>query len=314
MGCQAEDAADDGARALDASLDGAVSAPDGGEGQDATAGGSTPQQPDAGPDATLPCNGSVALCERHYDDVVFAATHNSHSAEEYGYSAFNANQLSGFQKQLDDGIRAFLMDVYEDSGEHVFCHGPCTLGKTSHVEGLTIFAEFLAKHPREVVTFIYEDHLATEQIAADFAESGLDAYVFEHAQGAAWPTLAQLIEQNTRLIVSAENGGPPPAWLHHVWDVAWDTPYEYKSASEFSCSLNRGARDNDLFLVNHWLGNTVGLPSQDGAKEVNAYDVLYTRVRACADEASDVPNFVAVDFYEYGDLFEVVDALNAAGP
>jgi len=268
---------------------------------------------DAGNANARACNGHVELCARRYDEVVFAATHNAHSAEEYGYSALNANQLSGFAKQLKDGVRAFLMDVYDDGGDHVFCHGPCALGKTSHLDGLTIFADFLAAHPREVLTFIYQDDLAAGKIAADFVASGLDAYVFTHEAGSPWPTLETLIAQNTRLVVTAENGRPPPAWFHHVWEVAWDTPYEFKSAGDFSCTLNRGSRDNDLFLVNHWLGDALGLPSKSGAMQVNAYEVLYGRVRGCWDETGDVPNFVAVDFYEYGDLLQVVDALNSEG-
>jgi hypothetical protein len=59
-----------------------------------------------------------------------------------------------------------------------------------------------------------------------------------------------------------------------------------------------------------WLGTALGLPSEDGAKQVNRYDVLYGRAKGCWDETGDKPNFVAVDFYEHGDLFRVVNALN----
>jgi hypothetical protein len=43
---------------------------------------------------------------------------------------------------------------------------------------------------------------------------------------------------------------------------------------------------------------------------VNYNPLCIDRVRQCEEEGNDFPNFVAVDFYDIGDLFDVVDALN----
>jgi hypothetical protein len=57
------------------------------------------------------CNGSADLCDRRLDEVVFPATHNSYAAaDEPGW--FFANQRFGIERQLEDGIRAFLIDVH----------------------------------------------------------------------------------------------------------------------------------------------------------------------------------------------------------
>ncbi len=57
------------------------------------------------------CEGAAALCERHLDEVVFAGTHNSFAASaEPGWHF--ANQTYGIARQLDDGIRALLVDVH----------------------------------------------------------------------------------------------------------------------------------------------------------------------------------------------------------
>ena len=57
------------------------------------------------------CNGSPDLCDRRLDEVVFPATHNSYAAaDEPGW--FFANQRFGIERQLEDGIRAFLIDVH----------------------------------------------------------------------------------------------------------------------------------------------------------------------------------------------------------
>jgi hypothetical protein len=57
------------------------------------------------------CNGIAALCERRLDEVVFPGTHNSFAAsEEPGW--YFANQNYPISRQLDDGIRALLIDVH----------------------------------------------------------------------------------------------------------------------------------------------------------------------------------------------------------
>lgn len=256
------------------------------------------------------CNGDPALCERSFDQVAFACTHNSFAASEDGFPPINANQNYGLSRQLEDGVRCMMLDVTDDAGASALCHGPCSLGSLDHVEQLLEIAGFLDANPDELLTLIYEDTLSVERIVADLEEVGLSARVFTHAPGEPWPTLAAMIDADTRLVVTAENGGPPPAWFHHVWDLTWDTPYSYKSAAEFSCALNRGSLDNDLFLVNHWVSTAIDTPSETDAKMVNAFDVLHGRAAQCQAETGRLPNFLAVDFYDHGDLFAAVRALN----
>jgi hypothetical protein len=261
-------------------------------------------------EAELPgCNGHAALCERRYDEVVYPTTHNSYSARDAGFSSLNANQRRTVAAQLADGVRALMLDVTIDGGETALCHGPCALGKTPHIEVLADIAQFLADNPREVVTILYEDSASVAEVAADYAALGLEDRVFVY-EGGPLPTLAEMIAADTRLVVTAEQGGPPPAWYHHLWDLAWDTPYSYKSPDEFSCAPNRGDPQNPLFLVNHWVNSALDLPSEPDAAKVNAFAVLHARAVECMQVAGDLPNFVAVDFYEQGDLFAVVDALN----
>ncbi|MCA9709683.1 MAG: hypothetical protein KDK70_27845 [Myxococcales bacterium] len=263
--------------------------------------------------AALLCNGHAALCERPFDQVVFPGTHNSHSAVDAGFPMLNANQLGDIAQQLEDGVRVMLIDLYPDEADPdvvLMCHGPCSLASTPHLDGLGAITDFLVAHPREVLTLIYEDHVAVAEIQEDFAATGADALTFVHAAGDPWPTLGEMIDADTRLVVTAESGGPPPPWFHHVWDVAWDTPYGPMQAEDLSCDLNRGSADNDLFLLNHWVNNAFDLPSIDAAEVVNAADVLQARAMECWQQWDHPPNFVVVDFYERGDLFAVVDALN----
>jgi hypothetical protein len=57
------------------------------------------------------CDGSAVLCARRLNEVVFAGTHNSFAAsEEPGW--YFASQRYPIARQLDDGIRALLLDVH----------------------------------------------------------------------------------------------------------------------------------------------------------------------------------------------------------
>jgi hypothetical protein len=57
------------------------------------------------------CNGSRAACDKPLDEVVFPGTHNSFAASSQPGWRF-ADQRYGIAHQLDDGIRAFLIDVH----------------------------------------------------------------------------------------------------------------------------------------------------------------------------------------------------------
>ncbi|MBN9622482.1 MAG: hypothetical protein J0H06_05930 [Actinobacteria bacterium] len=66
---------------------------------------------DGGAGGAVTCNGSEALCSHRLDQVVFPGTHNSFAASaEPGWHF--AGQKFGIARQLDDGIRALLLDVH----------------------------------------------------------------------------------------------------------------------------------------------------------------------------------------------------------
>jgi hypothetical protein len=61
--------------------------------------------------AAQSCDGAAALCRRRLNEVIFPGTHNSFAASaEPGW--YFANQRYGIARQLEDGIRALLLDVH----------------------------------------------------------------------------------------------------------------------------------------------------------------------------------------------------------
>lgn len=252
------------------------------------------------------CNGRAELCSRPYNEVAFPATHNAMSNFEQGWAA--ANQNFSMNRQLQDGIRAMLFDTHVWNDELYLCHDICQLGHTLLLDALKGIRTFLDEHPHEVLTFIIQDDITPEQTEQVFKAAGLADMMYVHKAGAAWPTLYDMIVSGKRIVAGAESASPPPAWYHHFWDFAWDTPYTFAKPEDFTCAPNRGTKGNDLFLVNHWLSDPLSTP--DRAKIANEYGLLSSRVKQCKMEGGQLPNFVAVDFYDIGALFQVVDELN----
>jgi hypothetical protein len=271
---------------------------------------------DAGPlcdptGVTLPeplvCNGHAELCTRSYADVSFAMAHNAMNSAEEGWPA--PNQTLRLWSQLDLGIRGFMLDTYRYRGETVLCHGTCAAGRRPFVDALRDLRAFLDCHPAEVVTLILEAHIDEPTTAAAFAEAGLMPYLDEQPIGSsAWPTLGDMIASGRRLVVFTESSAVTLAWHHEAYAFMWDTNYAATAPGDFSCDVLRGSRANRLFLLNHFL--TAPLGSITLAETVNHNPLLLDRARACQTETGFLPNFVALDFVDVGDLLPTVDALN----
>jgi len=261
-------------------------------------------------DAPLACNGHVALCDRPFDEVVLAGTHNSMASDEDVF--FAPNQTWSIERQLADGIRAMLIDTYRDEDGLALCHADCFLGRLDAVEELTIITDFLQDHPHEVMAFIFQDGISMDDSVTLLEASGLAALaITPPGPGEPWPTLAELIAADTRVLLTHESGASGPSWFPRAWDIFVDTPYSFASVDEFSCRQNRGPTDAPLRLLNHWIGAPLPLPAL--AEEANARDTLQGRADACTEAWGRPPTILAVDFYEIGALFEVVDALNGVG-
>jgi hypothetical protein len=198
--------------------------------------------------------------------------------------------------------------------EAYLCHGLCEIGSTSWRAELAKLRSWLDAHPREVVTIVVQDEVSPADTATLIEQAGLLPAIYEPA-GDGWPTLGQMVDSGKRLVVLMESrgGGSAYPWLLQGFDWIQDTPFLFRTPAALidgpnTCAPNRGGADAPLFLVNHWV--TDKSAEVTNAARVNAAVVLRARVEACREERGRMPNFVAVDFYDQGDLFAVVDELN----
>ena len=310
------------------------------------------------------CNGYAKLCDRTLDDLAFPAAHNAMSAAELpGWYA--PNQRRSIQRQLDDGVRAFLIDThygikrssgpvltdlsqedeskvneavkqqlgsegakqfrslqdqYAQRGEGgtpgvYLCHIVCELGSTQLTTALGWFKDFLDTHPDEVVVLFLEDAISPAETAEAFEESGILRYAYVHRPGQPFPTLRSMIEDDKRLFVMAERnaGHGEFPWYSEGFELTQENPYTFHSVAEledyqYACSPNRGRPGNPMFQLNHWIEKLPRSPNT--AAKVNDFEFLKRGARECERRRGLLPNIVAVDYYDQGDLQEVTRVLN----
>ena len=199
------------------------------------------------------------------------------------------------------------------------CHSFCELGATPLAGALTAIERFLVLHPEEVVVIVNQDEVAPKDFVAAVERAGLTRLAFTPPRNADdWPTLRRMIAANRRLVVVAENRAGAAPWYRLAYrGVVQETPYHFGSVRELvdpagvdaSCRPFRGGTGAPLFLLNHWV-TTAPVPRPSDAAKINAEPILLRRARACQRLRRHIPNLVAVNFAERGDLLGVVDRLN----
>ena len=261
------------------------------------------------------CNGAAQLCTKRYDQVAYLTTHNAFNSDEGGFSL--PNQTYDMETQLNDGVRAFMIDVYNWFGNTVVYHGTGVLGTSPLEDELQKIESFLAANPNEIVTLILECNVSANEIENAINNTGLNSYLHTHQSGLTWPTLQDMITSNERLVVmtDVDDASPSQGWYHYMWDIAVETHYSANSMADFNCDFNRGDSLNDLFIFNHFITNSVlGTGMASEAEVINANPYFIERVQMCQSEKSKFPNFITVDFYELGDSKLVVDQINGVAP
>ncbi|MFN8238704.1 MAG: phosphatidylinositol-specific phospholipase C domain-containing protein [Chitinophagales bacterium] len=249
------------------------------------------------------------LLPKKYDEVCCLMTHNAMNNSEKGFSL--PNQTHSITNQLKNGVRGLMIDTYDGSnGVALTYHGTPIAGQQKLVDVLQEIKDFLLENPKAVISIIFENNGSNVQLQKAIDSIGLDKFTFTF--NGTWPTLQTMADSNQRLVLFAESDKLPKIpYLMHAWSNIFDTKYTYKAVSEFDCDVNRGgAGTKNLYLINHWLGNFIGLPDKTLAPQANTRAVISKRVQECAAANSHFVNFLGVDFYEIGDAKAVVDSIN----
>ncbi|KAL8849406.1 MAG: hypothetical protein Q9221_005644 [Calogaya cf. arnoldii] len=214
------------------------------------------------------CNGHAELCSRKYSNITFIGAHDSAFV---GDSPAD-NQGISVTAQLDSGIHFLQSQAHINSFETLgLCHTSCFLNDVGPLTSfLTTIKTWLDEHPDEVVTLLLTNGDRTDITRYDtaFKSSGLDKYAFITSTNtqplpfSSWPTLAQLIERKTRLVVFMDYGADVTKVPYIADEFAYffETPFNTLDPTFNQCSIDRPPNakpEGRMYIVNHFLDKKI---------------------------------------------------------
>jgi hypothetical protein len=193
---------------------------------------------------------------------------------------------------------------------------------------LTTVKSWLNANPNEVLSLLIVniDNMPASSFGTVFQTVGLDSVSFKPPTASlartAWPTLGELIDANTRLLTFLDNAADltQVPYLIDEFTNIWETAFNVIDPN-FDCNVNRTTASDtstQMFLINHFLDKIlvgVPVPATDQLNVTNAASgsgSLGAQVDTCVTAQGRAPNFLLVDFYEFGggSVFEVAAQIN----
>ena len=273
-------------------------------------------------DDYITCHGEASFCLRTYDDFTFAETHNAYSTVEDKF-LIGVNHYTGLQSQWEDGIRAFMVDSHHRAYDNTtaddvsFCHGtgqffhPCQFGIVAAFDWIRLLDSLMNNSSGDIVTLLIENYVPAAHLSHLFNETGMSRRVYTHTLGDPWPSLGDLALAGTDLVVFWEQAQDHDfPWLHDFGVFSWTTDYAEDSPDEMDCTVYRGDGSQPVWHLNNWLTSSFGLPDPVRAGDVNDYETLLRRSIECWEKMDDRPTFIAVDYWEEGEVTNVTITIN----
>ncbi|KFH44728.1 hypothetical protein ACRE_044750 [Hapsidospora chrysogenum ATCC 11550] len=295
------------------------------------------------PTNTQPCNNHVELCTRKYSNITHVGCHNSPFVRP---GNAGSNQELPVKTQLNDGVRFLQAQIQWPSGDGEddsssvphFCHTSCDLLDAGPItDWLGEVTDWVSKHPYDVVTILLGNgNFSNPALYMPFIEeSGILKYAYEAPYLPMalddWPTLEHMILRGKRVVLFMDYkvDQQETSGLHDQFAHMWETPFN-PTDRDFPCTVQRppdldpDAARKRLYLANHNLnveynrfGASLLLPAVALLNETNSatgYGSLGAAAEGCREDWGRAPNFLNVDYYNYGDppgsVFEVAARMN----
>ncbi|OAG12235.1 PLC-like phosphodiesterase [Paraphaeosphaeria sporulosa] len=277
------------------------------------------------PSNTRPCNGHAELCNRKLSNVTMVVAHNSPFVVPHNAAS---NQVYPVLNQLEDGIRGLQFETHYPNATAglSLCHTSCDLLDAGTLESyLTTVRGWLDTHPYEVIAIIMgnDNRVPPATYIEPFQNAGMLQYLYTPPKPNAtledWPTLAQMILLNKRVVVMLDylaNQTEVP-WLLDEFSYQWETPFSPTDPA-FPCTAQRPSNQDDevsrnkMYMANHnlnidveLLGQSILIPAYTLLDEINAVSgngSLGRNVDNCTAMWGRPPNWLLVDYYNFGNF------------
>ncbi len=240
-----------------------------------------------------------------------------------------ANQELPVLTQLNDGIRMLQSESHWVNNTIYLCHTSCDILNAGTLESyLTTVVSWLSANPYEVISILMvnSDYIDPGNYSTPIINSGLRDYLYIPPEVPmsldAWPTLSEMILTNKRVVFMLDYQANQTAipWILDEFAQMWETPFSPTNMS-FPCDPQRppagiyGAlpRSNKMYMANHNLNIDISLagfslltPAYGYLNATNADTLQEGALEAmssnCTAQWDRPPNFLLVDFYNYGNF------------
>lgn len=292
---------------------------------------------------TIACNNSPDLCSRAYSNITQLGAHDSpflNNASASNSITFSdaGNQNVNSVAQLTAGVRLLTAQVHNNNGAWHLCHTSCSLLDAGTLSAwLSTIKTWMDGNPNDVVTILLvnSDDASAEDLNAEFEAANITSYGYRPPSTttalATWPTLQEMVSNNTRLVTFVADLNPSTntvaPYLLDEFTFVFENPYNVTSSTNFSCVADRppavfeqtatAISSGRLPLVNHFLDTSEGLgidiPDTANITTTNGktgVGSLGIAASDCSAAYGKAPAFLLVDYFDQGSAISIVNGLN----
>ena len=267
--------------------------------------------------------------DKRYNYVCWLTSHNSYAYNEKSFENkfINENQSLNIRKQLEYGVRGFMIDLYYEkdnpANSIILAHSMKEKGNSfvtiRHYKQkisspfLETVKKWLDDNPQDIITFHLESYIRDyNKIIEELKTVGLYDYLFdlyeynnqglaEHfksldSKELAWPTLGEMRQHNKQLVVFSDKIEDSGYGIMYVSNTM-ETQYDLDGFPSCEKRYDGRVEEAPIFIFNHFCKYR-SMPASGiicNYKKRNKYDNILLRVAKCWLQECKSPNFVAVD-------------------
>ena len=127
--------------------------------------------------------------------------------------------------------------------------------------------------------------------------------MYIHELNTEWPALIELINMDKRLVVFWEQSGDAShPYFHDFRPLDGPQIMPMIAPHRWIATHCEGDDSQPVYHMNNWLKNQAGLSDPTRSTEANDVDFMVERAEECIRDHGKRPTFIAVDWWEDGDV------------